>query len=174
MKSAAYGLLVFASILLPQQRGLNQEKSLRNRADIFYSMYSSGRNDGMWNMLSARLKKGNDNNKKKYLSGLPKPGTNHIEVRLVELDIDGRRAIVRLRLTIVSKNGDEIGWEDHDDFWVLERRLWRFDGSTTTNYKDKENQNRGQAPDFCDFGFDSTSCSACGPHSFSQPVVNWH
>ena len=128
MKSLTCALLVTTATLMPQRGLVNQEKVLRRRVESFYSMFSSGRNNGMWKMLSVRLRKGNDNDRKKYLSQLPKPGTNHIVVSIGRIRVDGSRATVELSMAVVSNKGDEIGRGDKVDSWVFEHGRWCYDG----------------------------------------------
>jgi hypothetical protein len=128
--------VIIAGLLLQPQLGQKRQmKNLRQQVERFYTLYSSPKQDDMWKILSSRLKQENDNNKQKYISNLPKPGAFRPEASIEEIRIAGNMAKVRVKITIVSDTDKKIGFEDHEDSWVLERGRWRFDGYTVIQYK---------------------------------------
>jgi len=129
------GLFVMAGMLTSQQWSTSQEKTLRQRVELFYSIYSSDHQEPIWDMLSTQFRKQHGNDREKYIHALPKSGEYRPVAHIKDLTINGKKAIVNLRISAVMNNGEEIGWEDHKDSWVLERGRWRFAGSETLDYK---------------------------------------
>jgi hypothetical protein len=123
-------LIIAGLFFQPQPEQNRHVKNLRRQVERFYTLYASSGQDGMWEILSSRLKQQNDNNKQAYISSLPKPGAHRPETIIQDIQISGNSAKVRVKITIVSANGKEIGFEEHEDSWVLERGRWRFDGYT--------------------------------------------
>lgn len=118
-------LLVCNFSLNFQQR--SSEAALKQRVLAYYSSFSNGRYDRMWNMSSRRLQEGNDNNKKEYVDNLRTAGPVSVKVNIKRIEITGQQATVYLLLSLRSNKKGMWVTEEQSNTWVLEKGLWRFD-----------------------------------------------
>ncbi len=111
---------------------------LRRRVKLFHTSFFSGKPDQMWSMLSRRLRQQNDNDKRQYVSSLPKGkfiGVHHVDIEIEEIQTEGIRARVVLKITIWTDAEKKLAFERNQDLWVFERGKWFFDGEKTLDEK---------------------------------------
>lgn len=116
--------LIFA--FSPNQVRLNSEAALRNQVERYYSYFSNGRYDRMWQMSSKSLRDKNDNDKKAYIRQLRTYGFGKVKKEISDIEVDGARARVKVKITIWSKPDKKWFSEVNDETWVFEDGHWLF------------------------------------------------
>jgi hypothetical protein len=108
------------------QVGLNSETELRNQVERYHNYFSKGRYDLMWKMLSKTVREKNDNDKKGYIRQLRKYGFGQVKAEISEIEVEGNRARVRVKITVWSKPDKKWVSEVNDETWVVEEGRWVF------------------------------------------------
>jgi len=141
--------MIYAAILslVPYHHAVqsNDEVVIRQQVTSFYSYFSKGQYEQMWDMLSKKLQKGNEDNKEKYVEDLRRYGIIGVEFQIKGVHLEGNCAKVRLTLNLKSKFDKPPQWVrvEEEDTWILEDGQWHFDNfeelnSSVLNGKDTD------------------------------------
>jgi hypothetical protein len=125
-------LQIMICLVLTAGQGLcasqaDQREALAKRARLYYADLSKARYDLMWEMSSRRFKQDNGNDKGAYIKYLQKAGRIKARITINEISIEGKRAIVKLVLSVLLPHEKEWVDEEQNNVWVCEGGRWRFD-----------------------------------------------
>ena len=110
------------------QVGQNSETELRNQVERYHNYFSKGRYDLMWEILSKTVREQNDNDKKGYIRQLRQYGFGKVKAEISEIEVEGNRCRVRVKITVWSKADKKWVSEIQDQTWVVEEDRWVFEG----------------------------------------------
>jgi hypothetical protein len=104
-----------------------QEVKLRKRVELYYSHFSDGQYDLMWEMSSKSFRGRNENSKEKYVQYIQKVlpmKEMEMKTQIKDIKIDVSQSTVTMIICMRPKRSQEWMQVVAEDTWVLENGNW--------------------------------------------------
>jgi hypothetical protein len=105
-----------------------EERNLRLRLSEYETHWVIQDEDGVWSMLSLRLRGRHANDVLRFSSAIRKAGESLMQLEAQEVLVEDTRAVVRAKVTFRSLTGSQVRTELEEQFWVRESGKWFYDG----------------------------------------------
>ncbi len=106
------------------------ETTLRRQVDRYQKAWSSGDLQTAWQLMSSRMKRGNDNDYEKFKEFATKSRVFNVVQVTQQIRVSGNSAIVTVVSTTTMTDG-ESPREIQEQVWVKEDDMWVFDDYKT-------------------------------------------
>jgi hypothetical protein len=128
MKKQRHKLFPLVIILLLVNTSWAQsETAIRQRAQLFFSLYGETRFGEMWEMLSTRLRSSHLKDKKAYEKDLTGAYIPKLKVEILTIKMQDKQARVTYKFTAWNPLDKEWLISEKEALWVYENGNWYFD-----------------------------------------------
>jgi hypothetical protein len=107
--------------------GARSEGALRERVDRYEKSWAEQSFGEVWQIMSPRLRRGNDNDQSKFESSVRASGALISKIEIEEIRFVGHRAYVRALVSYQSPSGEPLGDQVEESQWIQIRDAWFFD-----------------------------------------------
>ena len=121
---SAFIVSVFA---LASCSSAHTDGAVKRRFQEYMEAWENNDIETVWNMMSPRLKKGNDSSIIKFKSYVVQQGFRPSGYRIIKISIDSKKATVETEIQFSDFNGTKIGSEQEKCGFVLNEDTWYFD-----------------------------------------------
>lgn len=120
-------LLLVVLLFLLTTSWAQSDTAVRQRAQLFFSLYGETRFGEMWEMLSTRLRAGHLKDKKAYEKDLVGNYIPKLKVEILTIKMQDNQARVRYKFTAWNPLDKEWMISEKEAVWVYESGNWYFD-----------------------------------------------